>query len=89
MSKFNIQEATVQALTETLNEEHNIRPPYDRSKGQIEQIISLCKQYADKTSNSIDFDNTWSNHYKLIVNDKGFEFNTYRDVIKALNLMLL
>lgn len=88
MSKFNIQDATVQAISNTLNE-HNLRTPYDRSKGQINQIITLCDEYTSKTGKSIDFDNTWANHYKLILDGNEFEFTMYRDVINALRLLLV
>lgn len=36
----------------------------------------------------ITFDNRITNHYKLIVFDKTFEFNNYNDVINALNLLI-
>ena len=36
----------------------------------------------------ITFDNRITNHYKLIVFDKTFEFNNYNDAINALNLLI-
>ena len=36
----------------------------------------------------ITFDNRITNHYKLIVFNKTFEFNTYDDVINALNFLI-
>ena len=87
MSKFNMQDAIVQSITGTLNE-HNIRPAYDRSKGQIDQVLELCNKYSDKTGNDLVFDNLYANHYKLILNNIEYEFTTYKDVTNALLLML-
>ena len=36
----------------------------------------------------VTFDNRITNHYKLIVFNKTFEFNTYDDVINALNFLI-
>ena len=36
----------------------------------------------------VTFDNRVTNHYKLIVFNKIFEFNTYDDVINALNFLI-
>lgn len=36
----------------------------------------------------VTFDNRATNHYKLIVFDKTFEFSTYNDVINALNFLI-
>lgn len=36
----------------------------------------------------ITFDNRITNHYKLIVFNKTFEFNNYNDVINALNFLI-
>ena len=36
----------------------------------------------------ITFDNRITNHYKLIVFNKIFEFNIYDDVINALNFLI-
>lgn len=87
MNKFNIQDATIQALLSKLNE-HTIKEPYDRSKGQIGQIIELCKMYNEKTGKNLDFDNTIANHYKLILDGAEFEFTMYKDVINALKFIL-
>ena len=88
MSKFNIQDATIQAITGTLNE-HTLKQPYDRSKGQIDQIVALCEECKSKLGIDITFDNTWSNHYKLTANENEFEFTMYKDVINALKLLLV
>lgn len=68
--------------------EHNIKEPYDRSKGQIKQIIDLCDLINKKTGKEIKFDNTrgW-NHYVLIMDGIEYDFNIYRDVIAALKLI--
>ena len=71
-----------------LQEEHNLRPPYDRSKGQIQQIVDLIDNIKEITGKEIQFDNTWSNHYKLMFNDEIYEFNIYKDVINALKLII-
>ena len=75
-------------LIKELNE-HEIREPYDRSKGQIKQVVDLCNAYSEKTGNEITFSNAYANHYTLTVNGEVFEFNIYRDVINALKLALL
>ena len=36
----------------------------------------------------VTFDNRVTNHYKLIVFNKTFEFNTYDDVINTLNFLI-
>ena len=36
----------------------------------------------------VTFDNRITNHYKLIVFNKIFEFNTYDDVINALKFLI-
>ena len=36
----------------------------------------------------VTFDNRQTNHYKLIVFNKTFTFNTYDDVINALNFLI-
>ena len=83
---YTINDAYIEAMNEGA---HNLRAPFDRSKGQIDNILSLCQDIKDKTGKEISFDNTYSNHYKLIIDDQGYEFNVYRDVINALNLLLL
>ena len=52
-------------------------------------IIRDLKNYI-KFNYDIDvtFDNRQTNNYKLIVFDKTFEFNTYDDVINALNFLI-
>ena len=88
MSKFNLQDAIVQSITGTLNE-HNLRPPVDRSKGQVDKIIQLCDEYSNKTGNELVFDNSYANHYKLTLNGTDYEFSLYRDVINALTMLLV
>lgn len=36
----------------------------------------------------VTFDNRITNHYKLIVFNKAFEFNNYNDVINALQFLI-
>ena len=81
---MNIQDATAKELAE-----HEIREPYDRSRGQIQQVLDLCEQYKNKYNKEITFSNTWANHYKLTVNEQDFEFTVYKDVINALKLALI
>jgi len=88
MSKFNLQDAIVQSITGALNE-HTIRPAYDRSKGQIDTIISMCDEYTKRFGKELVFDNTYANHYTLVLNDVRYEFNTYKDVINALQMLLV
>ena len=68
---------------------HNIKEPYDRSKGQIKQITDLCNLIKEKTGKEIIFDNTrgW-NHYVLVMDGIEYDFNIYRDVIAALELLV-
>ena len=72
-----------------LNEiEHNLREPYDRSKGQIKQITDLCERIKDKTGKEISFDNHRGfNHYVLVHDGVEYDFNLYRDAIAALELL--
>lgn len=75
--------------TRILKEVHNIREPYDRSKGQIKQITDLCDAVYEKTGKEIIFDNTRGfNHYVLIIDGEEYDFNIYRDVIAALNILV-
>ena len=48
---------------------------------KIDTILALC------SSLNLIFDNTYANHYKLIVKEQEYEFLTYDDVISALRLM--
>ena len=48
---------------------------------KIDTILELIKD------SDIKFDNTNPNHYKLIMNNKEFEFTTYNDVINATKLL--
>lgn len=83
---YTINDAYIEAMNEGA---HNLRAPVDRSRGQIDNIISICQTIQDKTGKEIIFDNTYSNHYKLIIDDRELEFTVYKDVINALNLILL
>ena len=67
---------------------HNLREPYDRSRGQVEDIIKLCDIIYEKTGKKISFDNEYANHYKLTLDNKEYTFTVYRDVIAALNLIV-
>lgn len=69
--------------------EHNIREPYDRSRGQIKQVIDLCSLVYEKTGKEISFDNSRGfNRYILILDGKEYSFNLYRDAINALEMIL-
>lgn len=72
-----------------LNEiDHVIKEPYDRSKGQIKQITDLCERIKNKTGKEITFDNRRAfNHYILMLDGVEYDFNLYRDVIAALELL--
>lgn len=75
-------------LYENLNK-HFLKEPYDRSKGQIDKIIELCETIEAKTGKFIQFDNTRGfNHYVLFMDGVVYDFNLYRDVIAALELVL-
>lgn len=75
--------------TKILNEINNIKEPYDRSKGQIKEILDLCNSIKEKTGKEISFDNTKGfNHYILFLDGNEYDFNLYRDVIAALKLIL-
>lgn len=39
--------------TKILKETHNLKEPYDRSKGQIKQITDLCDTISAKTGKEI------------------------------------
>lgn len=81
---YNINDAYINVL----NEDHNIRAPYDRSRGQIDNILNLCDTISEKIGRTITFDNTYSNHYRLNIDDKNYEFGVYRDVINALEILI-
>lgn len=81
---MNIEDAIVKELSE-----HEIREPYDRSRGQIQQVLDLCEKYKSKYNKEIIFSNNFPNHYSLEVDNKKFEFSLYKDVINALELTLL
>ena len=71
-----------------LKETHNLKEPYDRSKGQIKQITDLCDAISTKTGKEITFDNSRGfNHYVLVIDGEEYDFNLYRDVIAALNIL--
>ena len=74
--------------TKILKETHNLKEPYDRSRGQIKQITDLCDAIYEKTGKEIIFDNTRGfNHYVLIIDGEEYDFNIYRDVIAALTII--
>lgn len=67
---------------------HNLKEPYDRSRGQIKQITDLCDAISAKTGKEITFDNSRGfNHYVLIMDGEEYDFNLYRDVIAALTII--
>ncbi len=77
------------ASTRILKEVHSIKEPYDRSRGQIKQITDLCDTIYQKTGKEITFDNTKGfNHYVLVIDGEEYDFNLYRDVIAALNILI-
>ena len=59
---------------------------------QIYEKINIIKDLLNYIEFNYDidvtFDNRQTNNYKLIVFDKTFEFNTYDDVINALNFLI-
>lgn len=74
--------------TKILKETHNLKEPYDRSRGQIKQITDLCDAISAKTGKEIIFDNSRGfNHYVLIMDGEEYDFNLYRDVIAALTII--
>lgn len=83
---FTINDAYINAMNEGA---HNLRAPIDRSRGQIDNILALCETIQEKTGKEVTFDNTYSNHYKISIDNNEYEFTVYRDVINALNLILL
>ena len=83
---FTINDAYINAMNEGA---HNLRAPIDRSRGQIDNILALCETIQEKTDKEVTFDNTYSNHYKISIDNSEYEFTVYRDVINALNLILL
>lgn len=57
---------------------------YDKLKIVIDKINYI----EDNFNLRIDFDRRWANHYKLLILDKEYTFNTYNDVIEALNIII-
>ena len=63
-------------------ENHDIK--YDKLKIVIDKIKYIETNYNLK----IDFDRRWANHYKILMFNKEYTFNTYSDVIDALNIII-
>lgn len=76
-------------LYESLN--HNLRTPRNTAPvdEKINKILSLCEEVSSRTGRDVTFDNTWSNHYTLIIDGQKFVFGTYGSVIDALELVLV
>ena len=56
-----------------------------RTANNVKIILEKIKQLDKK----IEFDNQCPNAYALIINGKRYEFNVYKDVINALDLMII
>ena len=56
--------------------------------GKLSIIRDLLNYIQFNYDIDVTFDNRQTNNYKLIVFDKTFEFNTYDDVINALNFLI-
>ena len=54
---------------------------------QLDEIESLIEKVRDKGID-VDFDNSYPNHYKLVVNNQEYEFNLYRDIKNTLLIVL-
>ena len=67
--------------------QHKIRTNYrnDSIATKVNTIINLINQ----TNEDITFDNTITNRFILLVNNKELVFHTYGEVINALKLVLL
>lgn len=59
-----------------------------QSYDKINTIKDLLNYIQFNYDIDITFDNRITNQYKLIVFNKTFEFNTYDDVINALNFLI-
>ncbi len=59
-----------------------------RSASDIQQIRERINYIQLMFDLDITFDNTITNRYKLIVDDKESIFTTYRDVIHALDFVI-
>lgn len=56
--------------------------------GKLSIIRDLLNYIQFNYDIDVTFDNRQTNNYKLIVFNKTFEFNTYDDVINALNFLI-
>ena len=63
-------------------ENHDIK--YDKLKIVIDKIKYIETNYNLK----IDFDRRWANHYKILMFNKEYTFNTYDSVISALDIII-
>ena len=69
--------------------EHTIRRGYRSDvNGQLNLIVDLINKIEEKTGAALYFDNTIPNKYVIEFNGNRYEFNLYRDIIAALNLIL-
>lgn len=48
---------------------------------KLDIIEKICKQM------NLEFNNEYANHYKVIDEERVYEFTTYNDVINALKLL--
>ena len=91
----------MKAILEEQNIPNKIWLLHDKQRGKFHTILTFYIEnktiYLELTPQStkpwygkeIVFDNTWANHYKLIVDGNEFEFSMYKDVINALKLLLV
>jgi len=72
-----------------LGRKHNLKRGFQSNvNSQIDEIVALLDEISSKGLELI-FDNTATNHYKLIdSNGKEYEFSLYKDVKNCLLLIL-
>lgn len=55
---------------------------------KLKIVIEKLKNIENNFNLTIDLDRRRANHYKLIIKDKEYTFNTYDSVISALDLII-
>lgn len=61
---------------------------HDIKYEKLRIVIDKINYIEDNFNLSIDFDRRRANHYKLLIKDKEYTFNTYDSVISALDLII-
>ena len=61
---------------------------HDKKYEKLKIVIEKIKYIEDNFNLILSFDRRWANHYKIVMNDKEYTFNTYDSVISALDIII-